>query len=189
MLELELKEIEKYPDRFQSYKCLGVMMKKLALHYDSPDHYLVEDPVYPYNVFWRIIETTVNFIVPRPGFEWCQKFKNVIKVLSLLYSKAHELHQLEAPLWRRYQPAIQYLVWIKGLSRQIEAVQKKINSGEWTQEFLEGYQSSETSVAEVATCLHISAPIASSANLLHGLRGARLQIVSTLLKQSDNGTW
>ena len=195
MSESDLKMTEKYPNSVQSFECLQTVMKKMLFYYKSPDNQCwSEDPevhTFPCVMYWKIIETTVTTImIPQSDItEWCQKYQHVIQALSGFYSQAVKLGQLDAPLWKAYQPATKYITWVKGIIRAIEALVKKINNNEWTKDFMEKFISIEASVTEVAQCVHTNLAIPSPKELLGEMRSACVRVVDTVLKKSDTDNW
>ena len=195
MSEADLTLTEKSPNSVKSFECLQAVMKKMLFYYKSPDNPCwSEDPevhTFPCVMYWKIIETTVtSIVIPQSDItEWCQKYQHVIQALSGFYSQAVELDQLNAPLWKSYQPAKKYITWVKGVIRAIEALEKKINNNEWTKEFMEKFISIEASVTEVAQYVHINVTIPSPEQLLGEMRRARARVVDTVLKRSDSDNW
>ena len=195
MSESDLRLTEKYPNSVKSFECLQDVMKKMLFYYKSPDNPCwSEDPevhTFPCAMYWKIIETTVTSIgIPQSEItEWCQKYQHVIQALSRFYSQAVELGQLDAPLWKAYQPAKKYITWVKGVILAIEALEKKINNNEWTKDFMEKFISLEASVTEVAQCVHTNLAIPSPKELLGEMRRACVHVVDTVLKRSDTDNW
>ena len=193
--ESDLRLIEKSPNSVKSFECLQAVMKKMLFYYKYPDNQCwSEDPevhLFPCGIYWNIIETTVASIVIQQSniTELCQKYQHVIKALSRLHSQVVELGQLNAPLWKAYQPAQKYLTWVKDVIQAIEALEKKINTNEWTKDFMEKFISVEASVTEVAQCVHTNLAISSPKELLGEMRRARVRVVETVLKRSDTDNW
>ena len=187
---MDLKIIETEPEKSKSFQCLQAVMNKMVLFYAILERFQSTKPEFPYNMFWRIIESSISGIIPANDIiHCCQKFKHMITVTSPLYLKANEVKALTASLWNEYSPAGNYLAWIESILRNLGKLEKTINDSDWNSDFIKSYQASEPAITYVAQFLGARITFVPSQALCKRMNDAQLQIVESLVKKSDSNTW
>ena len=182
--------IEVDPEKSKSFQCFKAVMHQMVLFYETPESFKSTEPEFPYNMLWRIIESSISGIILAPGIsECCQKFKHLIKAASPLYLKAKEAKALTALLWKEYQPAGDYLARIESILRNLRKLKETVNDSDWDEDFIKSYQASESAIADVAQCLHAQVTFVSSQALWTRMNVAQMQIVESVVKKSGSNTW
>ena len=191
---MDLRTIETDPVKSKCFECFQAVMHKMVLFYEIPQSYQAKEPEFPYDIFWRIIESSISGINPATGIiygiiECCQKFKHVIKAASPLYLKANEVKALTASLWKEYPPARSYVAWIESILQNLGKLEKTMNDYDWNEDFIKSYQLSVSAIDDVAQCLHAQVTFVSSQTLCKHLKDTQMQIVESVVKKSDSNTW